>query len=354
VHELLRRSCPFPTVSPEGDLLDGLIISQPSLCRRCKDRECKAVTTDGKTAFLSCRSGFSIAVLCDDYLTIRINGIVEVDSSQAGSHFRRTHKSQKATAKSILEWFQAKVNELAQDYVIGLHDIKRLAVSLLRVSEAALATQSGTGVSEKLSVAPDYLKKIYKSSQILSHLLQFIDVLANPASASYGEKHLQPVYDVLFLLKKVHEDRATERGVSIWISGTSEAKIALLSSFILLPLALIDNAIKYAYSGSQITISVSEEESSILIDVKSFGDLIPLSERESIFEKGYRGRSSKMRGMGIGLYIARLVARANGFDVEYWQELADGDMLRGWNHFTFRIPKEDMLSDASYPPSGTR
>ena len=76
---------------------------------------------------------------------------------------------------------------------------------------------------------------------------------------------------------------------------------------------LLENAFRYSPPQSSIGIGVTEEG----ICVWDEGIPINLEERERIFEKGFRGESgSKISGSGIGLALARDLARQVGGDLK--------------------------------------
>lgn len=79
----------------------------------------------------------------------------------------------------------------------------------------------------------------------------------------------------------------------------------------------LDNACKYSIPGTTITIRAEQARAEILFSVRSFGQVIPLNDRERIFERYYRssGRSSRASGTGIGLSVAKRVAVIHGGSV---------------------------------------
>ena len=79
----------------------------------------------------------------------------------------------------------------------------------------------------------------------------------------------------------------------------------------------IDNAGKYAYEGSVITIQAEERPSDIVFSVHSVGPSIPAADHEKVFDRYFRSASSanNVPGTGLGLSIAKRAARAQGGDV---------------------------------------
>lgn len=97
-------------------------------------------------------------------------------------------------------------------------------------------------------------------------------------------------------------------GVARPVSGRPRALRRCLSN-------LLDNAIRY---GRRASIEVEERSRELAIRVLDEGPGIPEAELERAFEPFVRGESSRSRetgGTGLGLGIARNIARAHGGDV---------------------------------------
>jgi two-component system sensor histidine kinase KdpD len=79
----------------------------------------------------------------------------------------------------------------------------------------------------------------------------------------------------------------------------------------------IDNACKYSILGTTITIRAAQSQAEILFSVHSHGPVIPLRDRERIFDRYYRSssHSSRAAGTGIGLSVAKRVALSHGGSV---------------------------------------
>jgi signal transduction histidine kinase len=88
----------------------------------------------------------------------------------------------------------------------------------------------------------------------------------------------------------------------------------------------IDNASKYSIFGSTITIRAEKTRAEVVFSVRSFGPVIPINDRERIFDRYYRStaRPSRAAGTGIGLSVAKRVALIHGGSVWVTSDEAEG------------------------------
>jgi two-component system sensor histidine kinase KdpD len=80
---------------------------------------------------------------------------------------------------------------------------------------------------------------------------------------------------------------------------------------------LLNNALKYSPAEKEIELSVRKRDGVITIDVTDHGPGIPPQEQSRVFERMYRSPSveKKIPGSGLGLSIAKSIARAHGGDL---------------------------------------
>jgi len=76
----------------------------------------------------------------------------------------------------------------------------------------------------------------------------------------------------------------------------------------------IDNACKYSIFGTAITIRAVHTNAEAIFSVHSYGPVIPMADRERIFNRYYRSStySNRAAGTGIGLSVAKRVAAIHG------------------------------------------
>lgn len=106
---------------------------------------------------------------------------------------------------------------------------------------------------------------------------------------------------------------------------------------------LISNAIKYSYPTSTVTIRLEEQSESVSISVKDQGVGIPEDKFKQLFGKFNRidnPLSYTEGGSGLGLFLARQLARAHGGDITVESKLEKGSI------FTLTLPKSLTIDSA--------
>ena len=93
---------------------------------------------------------------------------------------------------------------------------------------------------------------------------------------------------------------------------------------------LVDNAIKYTPGGGRVTVSVrGDSDGAVVLSVSDTGPGIPEEDHERIFERFYRGDQSRSEpGTGLGLSLARAIARAHGGDITVESRPMEGSTFR--------------------------
>ncbi|MEO6036608.1 MAG: HAMP domain-containing sensor histidine kinase [Verrucomicrobiota bacterium] len=114
----------------------------------------------------------------------------------------------------------------------------------------------------------------------------------------------------------------------LWINGDRDALSQVIVN-------LLSNAEKYAGTKKEILVRLAAENSWACVKILDRGVGVPRGFEEKIFEQFFRAHdalSSGIQGSGLGLTLARQIARAHGGDLSY--EPRDG----GGSCFTFRVP----------------
>lgn len=145
------------------------------------------------------------------------------------------------------------------------------------------------------------------AERILSQLL----LLARVDEAA-SEALAHKTTDLALLARRVVADRvrqAAARSVDLGVETEGEALVrgdAMLLGEMLSN--LIENAIRYAGTGSQATVRVVRHDDKALLEVEDNGPGIPPAMRESVRERFARNTSGREQGAGLGLSIVTEIA----------------------------------------------
>jgi signal transduction histidine kinase len=104
---------------------------------------------------------------------------------------------------------------------------------------------------------------------------------------------------------------------------------------------LISNAEKYSDVQKEITVELVRLQDHVELRVLDRGIGVPRGCEEKIFEQFYRAHdslSSGVAGSGLGLTLARRIARAHGGDIRYAAREGGGSC------FTLHLPQTNPIA----------
>jgi signal transduction histidine kinase len=114
---------------------------------------------------------------------------------------------------------------------------------------------------------------------------------------------------------------------------------------------LVGNAVQHGRKGTPVRITAQGEDDHVAIDVHNDGPLIPEPGMATIFEPFVRGPvnedEKRTNSLGLGLYIAQLIATAHGGTIKVSSTLAEGTTFSV--HMPRRIQAVNHLRDHSNP-----
>ena len=168
------------------------------------------------------------------------------------------------------------------------------------------------------------------SQQVIADLKQEVrrmgrltgDLLTLARSDAEGMELRRESFDLQELLQRAQrtmQPQAEDQQVAVVLTpGNSLPVLADPDRIFQLLLVLLDNAVKYSPAGGNVSLTATRlngENGKALITVADTGPGVPLADQEKIFDRFYRLDSSRSReagGAGLGLAIARAIAKAHG------------------------------------------
>ena len=93
---------------------------------------------------------------------------------------------------------------------------------------------------------------------------------------------------------------------------------------------LVTNALKYSAEDAPVSVRLARKESDVVLEVIDRGIGIAPESVNRLFERYYRAPGGKARasGLGLGLYIARLIAEAHGGRIDVSSEVGKGSTFK--------------------------
>jgi K+-sensing histidine kinase KdpD len=244
-----------------------------------------------------------------------------------------------------MDSIETTINTSVNNSLGMLHDVKTAVSIIFRNTESLISEEPGGSIDEKIENASYNKKKLFKSVSLLEERLNMMSLVANPKAATHGERNPMPVYKIFDKSLKLFENISSKKSIKLKLEGTSFSTPQLYSSFTTIPLVLIDNAIKYSQHFQDIYVKIKEQENGINVQVESYSLEISTEDKKEIFKKNVRGKNAKTiapEGSGLGLYLANIVAHANGFRIYHKQSgsaiVKDGQSYIT-NTFLFTVPK---------------
>lgn len=193
------------------------------------------------------------------------------------------------------------------------------AAHQLRTPLAALQAQVEAARRERLppELAPT-VDHLYAATRRAAHLARQLLTLAAVDPAS--ERQFVPEASDLARIAqgRVDDWLATADVKHIDLGFELEPAPVLGEPHLLAELAtnLVDNALRYTLSDGEVTVRTGRRDARSFLEVEDNGPGIPESERERVFERFYRLRSTPGEGTGLGLAIVREIALRHDAVVE--------------------------------------
>ncbi len=111
---------------------------------------------------------------------------------------------------------------------------------------------------------------------------------------------------------------------------------------------LLDNAVKFSPAGTPIRLAVEQKDALVSVTVSDAGPGIPQSQLAQIFERYAQAGTANVApgpaGWGLGLFVARQIARAHGGDLHVLATSANG------SSFELTVAVDPLPQEAAHGP----
>jgi signal transduction histidine kinase len=234
------------------------------------------------------------------------------------------------------------LNDMLDRLETGVRDKRRLVSNAsheLQTPLAVMRTELDVylATTELPADMVEVLESVREESDRMSRIVRNLLTLAR-----FDDGRLKLLKEHLDLHELAEEavgslaELAKERHVSVSVAGESAVAPADPEYVRLVVANLVENAIKYAGSGSEVQVSTRSDGEEAVLEVADTGQGIPASAIPHLFDRFFRvesARAAENSGSGLGLAITKEIVEAHGGHVEIESELNVG------TRFTVRLPK---------------
>ena len=224
-------------------------------------------------------------------------------------------------------------NARDQFLMTATHEL-RTPLSNLNAYAEALQDLDGLDVEQQKKFCNVISSEANRLGRLVDHLLTVSQMEAGSMTVSRHELEVIPMLE-----QTIDQLQGQALQKQITVTSSLSAKLPtvfgdrdkLQAVFV----NLLGNALKYTPEGGEVVVRCGAENRCVEIAVEDTGPGIPEDERERVFEKFYRGRSTadcETPGNGLGLAFAREIARLHEGDIELESTVNVGSV------FTLKLP----------------
>jgi len=279
-----------------------------------------AVETAAEThAVLRARSGFDINQLAAEYRALRAS-VLQLWTDRCNPNdivmddvIRFGEAMDQALSESI-SFFSSTVEE-SRNLLLGMlgHDMRSPLQTIQATSTFLAALNAGEAISE---AAYRLIRSGARMQALMDDLLDFnrsnlgLGIHVNPSEVNLANT----LRDEVDMLQVAHPNRRITLEMSGDLHGVWDS---LRLQQVLANLVL--NALKHGKQDTPVHVVVTDNGGTVRVEVKNAGPIIAKSTLNWIFEplkRGIAAEHTASEGLGLGLYIAREIAKSHGGDIQ--------------------------------------
>jgi signal transduction histidine kinase len=307
----------FPCVDlKERTLQNGTVVAACAHCVR-KFTDTTICTqyyeslSEKRDGFYQCPFGFTTRVFSLGAARWAITGVVahprfgdeqERRRAKAFPEIKTTRQAIDANVEALrkIEEYRDEVVEAAARVLPqAFHELRKLNAAVLQHAERDLQARGESRSVHSIRSAAELMRNNFEILEALANI-EGLKALPNDSTIN--------LFDLLFKMKRVYQERAAQTGMSILVEGSRALFYGSQKSFPIVPTVLLENAIKYGIQDGKIRADIAVRDNKIRLTIENNTErkIDPIR----CFDKGVRFVEGG-EGGGYGLYIAKEVVRCH-------------------------------------------
>jgi heavy metal sensor kinase len=202
----------------------------------------------------------------------------------------------------------------------------RTPLTILK-GEIEVALKASEAPAEIRQALVSCLEEVERLNSVVEDLLLMARMEGNALSARPTRVNLaQVLEDVAPALSELAARAGNSCTIppapSLWVEGYDSLLFRLVFN-------LAENAIKYTPAGGKIEVTLQQQNSSAVLEVKDNGPGIAADAQEHIFDRFYRGDPAREGGgTGLGLALVRSIVQLHQGNISVSSTLGEGSCFR--------------------------
>jgi heavy metal sensor kinase len=214
------------------------------------------------------------------------------------------------------------------------HDLRS---PITRIRGLAEVTLTGGDLEEYKNMAASSIEECDRLLHMINTMLTI-----SRTEAGVDPKQFQAV-DLAELVRDacaLFQPLAEDKGVGLQGAANGTCRVQGHAPMLQRLLAnLIDNAIKYTPAGGSVRVGATCDQGVARLTVQDDGVGVTPEDHARVFERFFRGDQSRSQGgAGLGLSLARAIARSHGGDILLESQTGQGSL------FTVRLPLGEEIA----------
>jgi two-component system OmpR family sensor kinase/two-component system sensor histidine kinase BaeS len=170
--------------------------------------------------------------------------------------------------------------------------------------------------------------QLLEETQVLSRLVEDLRTLAlSEAGALRLQKESTDLVALIQDVVRSLQPEADRKSVALSVTASSDDAVLDVDPVRIREVVtnLLSNALRHTPGGGTVQVVVNDTTDDVAVRVSDSGEGMRAEEVERIFDRFYKGSSS--RGSGLGLTIARSIITAHGGNITASSELGRGTVM---------------------------
>jgi two-component system sensor histidine kinase ResE len=236
---------------------------------------------------------------------------------------------------------ERRLDKLRKDFIANVSHELRTPISMLQGYSEAIVDDIASTDEEKKEIAQVIYDESLRMGRLVNDLLDLARMEAGHISLNLEEISVPQFIDKI---NRKFQGLAKDKEISLQANLDLDETLYVLDPDRIEQVLtnLVDNAIRHTSENGSVSISATNNNNSLMIDVQDSGSGIPEEDLPFVFERFYKADKARTRGRagtGLGLAIAKNIVEAHQGKIHVHSKIEEGTT------FSIFLPRKKLDSE---------